>query len=132
MEKLKTDKTALRKFGLTLAIAFLLISGLFFLRHKYDAAVYSLAISFLFVIMRLAPVVLLKPVYIAWMRFAAILGWINTRVILVILFYLIITPLGFLMRLFRVDLLERKNSADTYWKKKEKAGLNRLDYERRF
>jgi len=132
MEELKLDRTALRKFGLTLAIAFLLISGLFFFRHRHNFAVYSLAISFLFVIMRLAPVILLKPVYITWMRFAAVLGWINTRVILLILFYLIFTPLGFLMRLFGIDLLERRGNPDTFWKKKEKTECSHLDYERRF
>lgn len=74
----------------------------------------------------------IKPVYIVWMRFAFILGWINTRIILVILFYLIFTPVGLFMRLFRIDLLERKNKEGTYWKKKEKVEFNPLNYERRF
>ena len=74
----------------------------------------------------------LEPVYIVWMRFASILGWINTRIILVIIFYLVFTPLGLLIRLFRIDLLERGNKLDSYWKKKEKTGFNPLDYERRF
>jgi glucan phosphoethanolaminetransferase (alkaline phosphatase superfamily) len=132
MEKLKLDRTTLRKFGLTLAIAFLLISGLFLFRQRNNLAVYSLAISLLFVIMRLAPVILLKPVYIIWMRFAVVLGWINTRVILLVLFYLVFTPLGLLMRLFKIDLLERKGNPATYWKKKEKTECSHLDYERRF
>jgi len=132
MEELKFDKATLRKFGLTLAIAFLLISGLFFFRQRNNFAAYCLAISLLFVIMRLAPVILLKPVYIIWMRFAVVLVWINTRAILLILFYLVFTPLGFLMRLFKIDLLERKDNPSTYWKKKEKTGCARLDYERRF
>ncbi len=132
MEKLKLDRTALRKFGLTLAIAFLLISGLFLFRQRHNLAAYSLAISLLFVIMRLAPVILLKPVYITWMRFAAVLGWVNTRVILLVLFGLVFTPLGLLMRLFKIDLLERKGNSATYWKKKEKTECSHLDYERRF
>jgi len=132
MEELKLDRAALRKFGLTLAIVFLLISGLFLFRQRHNLAVYSLVISLLFVIMRLAPVILLKPVYIIWMRFASVLGWVNTRVILIVLFYLVFTPLGLLMRLFKIDLLERKDNPATYWKKKEKTGCARLDYERRF
>lgn len=132
MEKPGLDKSALRKFGVTMASVFLVISILFFFRHKYNAAVNSLAVSCVFIFMGLISPVLLRPVYIAWMRFAFILGWINTRVILVVLFYLVFTPIGLLMRLFRVDLLERKNKADSYWKKKEKTDSGPLGYERRF
>lgn len=73
-----------------------------------------------------------RAVYRAWMRFVFILGWINTRIILVILFYLILTPVGLLLRLFRIDLLERRKKVGTYWKKKEKVKFNPLNYERRF
>ena len=132
MEKLKFDRRVLRKFGITMAIAFFAISSLFFLRQKHAAAVENLIASCVFLISGLVYPVLLKPAYIIWMRFAFLLGWINTRIILIILFYLVFTPAGLLMRLFRVDLLERKNKTDSYWKKKEKTGGGPLDYERRF
>jgi len=74
---------------------------------------------------------LLKPVYAAWMSFASVLGWINTRIILAILFYLVLTPMGLAMRLLGVDLLERKEKKETCWKKK-KPGLGHLNYDRRF
>ena len=75
---------------------------------------------------------LLKQIYRAWMCFARILSWINTRIILIIMFYLIFTPMGLFMRLFKIDLLERKKKEGTYWKKKEKIEFNPLNYERRF
>jgi hypothetical protein len=71
-------------------------------------------------------------VYKVWMRVAFILSWVNTRIILFVLFYLILTPIGLVLRLFKVDLLERRKQAETYWKIKEKAGFNPLNYERRF
>ena len=74
----------------------------------------------------------LKPIYKVWMGFAAILAWINTRIILVAMFYLIFTPVGLVMRLFRIDPLERNKIKESYWKKKEKADFNPLNYERRF
>jgi hypothetical protein len=132
MEKLQINRIVLRKFGVTMAAVFLVIAGLFLFRQKYVASGNTLVVSGVFIIMGLALPALLKPVYIIWMRFAFILGWINTRIILFILFYLIFTPLGLLMRLFRIDLLERKNKADSYWKKKEQIGCQPLDYERRF
>ena len=117
---------------MTMGAVFLVISGVFLFQQKYIGVMYSLLVSCVFSIMGLVLPVLLKPVYIVWMRFAFILGWINTRIILVILFYLIFTPAGLLMRLFKIDLLERNNRADSYWKKKEKTGCDPLDYERRF
>ncbi|MCX5700290.1 MAG: SxtJ family membrane protein [Candidatus Omnitrophica bacterium] len=43
-----------------------------------------------------------------WMYLSLISGWINARIILIVMFCLIFTPVGLLMRLFRDDLLERK------------------------
>jgi len=45
----------------------------------------------------------LKPVYIVWMAIGQVLGWINTRIILTIMFYLIILPTGLFMRLTGKD-----------------------------
>jgi hypothetical protein len=132
MDKLRPDKITLKRFGLTMGTVFLAFSGLFFLRQKHAAAVNSLSVSCVFVIVGLIFPILLKPVYIIWMRFAFILSWINTRIILIILFYLVFTPLGLLMRLLRIDLLERGNKGETYWKKKEKIDFNISNYERRF
>jgi hypothetical protein len=57
----------------------------------------------------------LGPVYTVWMRFADVLGWINTRIILGVIFFRIFFPFGMLMRLFN-DPMRRKMdpSADSY------------------
>ncbi|GAB4337901.1 MAG: hypothetical protein Kow0089_09490 [Desulfobulbaceae bacterium] len=49
----------------------------------------------------------LRPVYIVWMTIGHWLGWINTRIILTLLFYLLILPVGVIMRLFGKDPLAR-------------------------
>jgi len=46
--------------------------------------------------------------YVPWIKFGAVAGWINTRIILAILFYILITPFGLIIRLLRRDLLGRK------------------------
>ena len=51
---------------------------------------------------------LLKPLYHAWMKFGELAGWINTRIILFILFYLVVFPVGLVMKLFGADPLHRK------------------------
>jgi len=50
----------------------------------------------------------LKPFYKVWMMFGAIMGWLNTRLILGIVFYLVFMPFGLVMKLFGKDLLSRK------------------------
>ena len=117
---------------MTMGIMFLVISVLCFFRQKYAGTLYTIMVSCVFFIMGLILPVFLKPVYIAWMRLAFILGWVNTRIILVILFYLIFTPAGLLMRLFGIDPLEIKKKEETYWKEKEKIAFNPINYERRF
>ena len=75
----------------------------------------------------------LKPIYIGWMRFAFVLGWINTKLLLGIFFYLILTPTGLLMRLFGKDFLDKEVQHDalSYWKKRT-TGFNPRDMERQF
>ena len=133
MEKIRFDKKTLKKFGITMGIAFLAITVIIFIRHRHSILSTSIISAIFFILAFIMPV-LLKPIYIFWMRLALILGWINTRLILLIIFYLIFTPIGLAMRLFGIDLLERRigKSKETYWKKKDERGFNPLDYERQF
>jgi hypothetical protein len=68
------------------------------------------------------------------MRFAYLLAWINTRLILCAIFYLVFTPIGLVMRLLKIDPLDRKidKNKNSYWIKKEKKDFCPLDYERQF
>lgn len=72
----------------------------------------------------------LKPVYDLWMKFAAVLAWVNTRIILIVMFYLVFTPIGLIMRIFGMDVLGLKieRNKESYWLKKDK----KTSYERQF
>ncbi|MBM2846150.1 MAG: conserved rane protein of unknown function [Bacteroidetes bacterium] len=65
---------------------------------------------------------ILRPIYIGWMRFAFVLGWINTRILLGVFFYLVLTPIGLVLRLTGKDLLSLKidRTATSYWIKRER------------
>jgi hypothetical protein len=56
-----------------------------------------------------------------WMQFAGVLGWVNTRVLLSLFFFVVLTPVGLIMRLFGRDPLARRMSKEsvTYWEKRE-------------
>ena len=58
----------------------------------------------------------LRPVYTTWMKIGHGIGWVNTRIILGILFYVLILPMGLVMRLFGNDPMARKRdeSASSY------------------
>jgi len=133
MEKLNLDKNSLRKFGITMGIFFLIITFIIVLNNK-EGIIPASIISIIFIILAVMAPVSLKPVYIFWMRLAFILAWINTRLILSILFYLIFAPVGIGMRLFGGDLLDKKidKNKESYWINKVKAAFKQSDYERQF
>ena len=133
MEKFTIDRNSLRKFGLMMSAAFLIISVVVFLKGRHSIlATYT--VSFLFLFFAIIAPLLLKPVYIGWMRLAFVLSWINTRLLLCIIFYLILAPMGIGMRIFGADPLDRKidKKKVSYWNQNEKRELSVSDYERQF
>jgi hypothetical protein len=90
--------------------------------------------SVLFLLGGLAARPLLRPIYTGWMKFAFVLGWVNTRLILGIFFYGILTPVGVVMRLTGWDPLTRKidRTAPSYWVKRPQEPFDPKKYERLF
>ena len=67
------------------------------------------------------------------MTFAVILGWVMTRVILSLVFYLIMTPIGLLTRLLGEDfLLLKKSNSESYWNNRDRIYETSQDYEKQF
>lgn len=77
---------------------------------------------------------ILKLIFALWMKLVAVLAWINTRLILTVVFFLVFTPVGIILRLLRNDPLERKfeKKGSSYWKEKERREFNPLNYEKQF
>lgn len=57
----------------------------------------------------------LRPVYRVWMRIGEGLAWINTRIILTLVFFLVVTPIGIVMRLFGRSPIARGRQEQSYW-----------------
>ena len=68
------------------------------------------------------------------MTFAVVLGWFMTRVILSLLFYVIITPIGLVLRIFGKDFLELKKQAvqGSYWNQRDSNLEKNQNYEKQF
>ena len=133
IKNIKSEKSDIRNFGITLGIILLLISGFLFWKEKESYQIFSGIGITLFLIAIAIPSVL-KPVYWMWMIFGIILGWFMTRVILSLLFYIIITPIGLTLRLFGKQFLELRwdKSKESYWNFRTNEHLKKENYEKQF
>ena len=104
-----------RSFGIVFFIVFLLIA-LYPLLKGNDLRIWSLIISIIFLILGLINSKLLVPLNRLWFKFGLLLGKFISPLIMGIIFFLVVTPIGIGMRLFKKDLLNLKyNKKETYW-----------------
>ena len=76
----------------------------------------------------------LKPVYLAWMSVAVVLGFVVSHLILTLFFFLVITPVGLIARAVGKDFLRLKldRNAPTYWISRPNVDKPTSSYERQF
>lgn len=132
-DSITASKREVRNFGLLFSGIFMLLL-IYFLYREGELSEWLLAASGVFLVSGLFLYPFLRPVYILWMKFAQVLAWINTRVILGIAYYLILTPIGLLLRLFGKDLIGLKidRNALSYWKKRGEVPFDAQRCERLF
>jgi hypothetical protein len=112
--KLPTNKN----FGIVFFVVFLII-GLWPLLAKSEIRYWSILVSIIFLFLGFKNSKLLNPLNKLWFKFGILLGKIVSPVIMVILFFFVVTPTAYIMRILKKDLLSLKFSNDkTYWIKK--------------
>ena len=133
IKNIRSEKSDLRKFGITFGLILLIIAGFLFWKEN-ELFQIILTIGVVLCVLGITLTVVLKPIYWMWMIFATVLGWIMTRVILCVLFYAILTPTGLILRLFGKQFLELKwNKTDiTYWNYRPKDLFVPEKYEKQF
>ena len=104
-----------RKFGLTVGAAFLALSGLLWWRGRHSAALVFMALGSLLVLAGLVLPARLGPVQRAWMGFAQLLSRVTTPLFMGIVYFLILTPTGGIMRLFGRNPIRRPLSDGSFW-----------------
>lgn len=119
-----TSRKALRSFGWLVGAVLFGIATAVLWRKGWapTTAVYVLGgMGALLVVLGTLTPILLKPLYRVWMALAVVMGFVMTRVILTLVYFFVLTPIGLLLRLFGKDLLDRKldPEAPSYWKKKD-------------
>ena len=133
IRNIRSEKSDLRKFGITIGIILVMIAGFLFWKEKESFQIF-LTVGAVLCIFGVVIPVILKPIYWIWMIFATILGWIMTRIILSILFYVILTPIGLIPRLFGKQFLELKwnRTNRTYWNYRSGDVIEKENYEQQF
>ncbi len=108
-------KSSNRGFGLLFFVVFLVI-GIWPLFKENDYRLWSLIISIIFLILGLLNSKLLKPLNNLWIKFGEILGKIIAPIVMMIVFFIVLTPLSFIVKLFIKDLLKIKFiKNNSYW-----------------
>ena len=108
-----------RNFGVVFFIVFLIIA-LWPILKQNEIRIWSLIISFIFFVLGLINSKLLTPLNKLWFKFGILLGNIIAPIIMGIVFFLVVTPTGLIMRFFRKDILKlKKNTSDSYWINKD-------------
>ena len=114
MEK-KIKVSSNKSFGIVFSIFFLLIS-VYPLLNNDPIYYWSLFVSFIFLVLGLMNSKILSPLNVLWFKFGILLGKIVSPVVMGIIFFLVVTPISILLKIFGKDVLNLKfNNNKTYW-----------------
>jgi hypothetical protein len=104
-----------RNFGIVFFIVFLIIS-LYPMTKNQDIRIWSFTIAFIFLILGILNSKILTPLNKIWFRFGLFLGKIVSPLVMGIIFFLVVTPIGLFMRIIGKDILNLKfNKNESYW-----------------
>ena len=117
-ENLDLKMSSNKSFGIVFFIVFLIV-GLYPLINNDEPRIWSLIISLFFLILGSINSKILTPLNKIWFKFGLQLGKIISPLIMGLIFFLVVTPIGLIMRLLGKDLLNLKlNKNKTYWVEK--------------
>jgi hypothetical protein len=107
-----------KSFGIVFFVVFIIV-GFWPLLDFNTYRLWAIIIALIFLTLGIMDSRLLNPLNILWFKFGLFLGKIVSPIVIGIIFFVVVTPTGFLMRLLKKDLLNLKfNNKDSYWVKK--------------
>ncbi len=139
IKELPSESRDLRKFSVTVGGAFVVLWAVFAFVIPYlfgkggdYPLLWQIGVALAILGMLVPPIV--RPLYYAWMTMALALGFVMTRVLLTIFFFLILTPVALVFRLIGRDALQRKidRGAQSYWTPKQYLIKDRSRFEKFF
>ena len=113
-----------RSFGFVFFVVFFVIS-LWPILSENEIRIWSLILSLIFLILGILNSKILTPLNKVWFRFGIFLGNFIAPIVMGIVFFLVVTPTGILVKLFKKDLINlKKNNDKTYWVEKKETISN--------
>ena len=111
-----------RSFGIVFFFVFVIVS-LWPLINENSLRVWSIFVAIIFLILGLMNSKILKPLNILWFKFGKLLGFIIAPIVMGIVFFVVITPTGLIMKIIGKDLLNKRynNKSKSYWINREKS-----------
>jgi hypothetical protein len=131
-QKLDRSPRALRRFGFTVGFVMLFLGCVLLWRHR-GAGWPLISIGTVLGLAAASTPSGLKWIYAPWMIVSLALGWIVTRILLTLVFFFVVTPIGLLQRLFGKRAIEVAFKADaaSYWQVRTASPMAK-DYEKQF
>ena len=115
MKKNNIKISSNRSFGIVFFIFFLIVS-LYPLLNENELRLWALIISVIFLVLGLIDSIILTPLNKSWFKFGILLGKIVSPIVMGVVFFLVVTPISLIMKLFGKDILNiKKNKKQTYW-----------------
>ena len=118
-KEIKTDSN--KSFGIVFFVIFIIVA-LWPLLKDENIRVWSLIVSIIFLILGLLNSKILTPLNKLWMRLGILLGSIVSPIVMGVVYFGVITPIGIIMKIFGKDVLNLKidKNKNTYWTLKKK------------
>ena len=134
IRNIKSETSDLKKFGLLIG-AILFLGSLYLLwKQQHNYAVAGFILGVVFAALAFVGPVVLKPLQRAWMAMAVVMGFVMSRIIVAVIFYGMVTPIGLAGRLAGKKFLDLKmdRAAQSYWIRRDHAQSGKSDCERQF
>ncbi len=127
LKKIDRSEKQLRKFSILFLVIIVLIGFFFFLSGKEISLIFYIILAYF--IVSLYRVELVSYLYLLWMGISLFIGYFVSRLLLIILYYLFLLPIGLCVRVIKGDFLNKKINKDlnTYWIKKEPVSKQDLE-----
>jgi hypothetical protein len=119
-------KSSEKSFGIVFSVVFLIISLWPFLDGNQIRLPWLIVSAILILLSFLKPI-LLKPFNLLWMKLGALLGKVVAPIVMLVIFFVVVTPIGIVLKIFKKDLLGLNFSDhESYWLKR-KTNITTMD-----
>ncbi|OGW84905.1 MAG: hypothetical protein A2987_01065 [Omnitrophica bacterium RIFCSPLOWO2_01_FULL_45_10] len=133
IKRIDSSEKNLREFGLTVG-GILVILGLIALWRSRSHYPYFVVPGIFLTVFGLLLPASLKPFHKIWMAFSIIVGFLVSHIILMALFYIVITPIGLILKMFGKDILDERmdRTRPSYWLPRSNKPNTKESYEKQF